>query len=129
MAGRILVVSDDSQFRRAVDVALSAQGHRVTVASGVSEALKAAKREPPHVLVTDSVINARTDGMALARRLKRRLPSMRCLLVQDDPLTKAAGAGGCSEWVYLFKRPFSMVRFAAATDDALRRVARDSSPP
>jgi DNA-binding NtrC family response regulator len=131
MENRILVVSGDAQFRRAVEVALVAQGHAVSLASASTEALEVARTTRPHLLVTDLGGDESEDGWSLARRLKREIPRMRCLLVHPphveelpepefDPDLEAG-------WVCRFPRPFSMVQFAAAADQAMREVATESA--
>jgi DNA-binding response OmpR family regulator len=131
MDNRILVVSGDGQFRRAVEVALVAQGHAVSLASASVEALEVARTTRPQLLVTDLGGDESEDGWSLARRLRREMPRMRCLLVhpphveelpepESDPDLEAG-------WVCRFPRPFSMVQFAAAADQAMRRVATESA--
>jgi CheY-like chemotaxis protein len=131
MDSRILVVSGDAQFRRAVEVALVAQGHAVSLATASVEALHMARAALPRLLVVDLEGGQRERGWSLACRLKRELPSMRCLLVQPPNVEELSepdfdpqrGAG----WVCRFCRPFSMVQFAAAADRAMLQAAKETA--
>ena len=131
MDSRILVVSGDVQFRRAVEVALVAQGHAVSLAAASVEALRMARASLPYLLVVDLQGGQREDGWSLACRLKREIPSMRCLLVHPPNVEELPGPDFDPDlgtgWVCRFCRPFSMVQFAAAVDQAMLQAAKETA--
>ena len=65
----ILVVNDEPDIVKLVTRLLEARGHRVGVARDGQEALDAADRERPDVIVLDLNL-PRLDGFEVCRRLK-----------------------------------------------------------
>ncbi|MEM5389953.1 response regulator [Paraburkholderia phymatum] len=66
---RVLLVDDDANLREALFALLTADGHDVTVANDGLEALGAAIRDPPQVIVSDIHMPA-LEGTDLVRMLK-----------------------------------------------------------
>ena len=119
----VLIVSSDPDFQRAVDVSLNLMHHSTMLASSVADALESATKSPPGVLVADLAIHCRGDGMELASELRRRVPHLRCVLTTDGETNVHAGGAGRDDWVRTFKRPFSMIEFVGAVDEAIRHTA------
>ena len=62
----VLIVEDDEQNRNLLRMLLEANDYKVTVAGDGLEALAAARRDPPDVIVSD-VLMPKMDGFALCR--------------------------------------------------------------
>lgn len=87
--GVILVAYERESEQLALEKLLSPRGHRIVKATNGLEALDAARREPPHVVVSDIVL-PRMDGFALCRKWKQdeRLQSIPFVFYtrrHDDP--------------------------------------------
>jgi PAS domain S-box-containing protein/putative nucleotidyltransferase with HDIG domain len=87
--GVILVAYERESEQAALEKLLSPRGHRIVKASNGLEALDAARREPPHAIVSDIVL-PRMDGFALCRKWKQdeRLQSVPFIFYtrrHDDP--------------------------------------------
>jgi PAS domain S-box-containing protein len=68
---RVLVVDDDEDVRGMMQAVLTERGAQVRAAASAGEALDAAQREPPDVLVSDLAM-PEMDGYALLRELRGR---------------------------------------------------------
>src|SRR5687768_350184 len=87
--GVILIAFEREAELSALDQLLSGRGHRVVRSGNGLAALDAARREPPHAIVSDIVL-PRMDGFALCRKWKQdeRLQSIPFLFYtrrHDDP--------------------------------------------
>ncbi len=67
-SAHVLVVDDQPIVREYLAEVLQIHGHRVTLAAGGADALEAARRDPPHVLLTDLRMSG-MDGQDLMKRL------------------------------------------------------------
>ncbi len=65
----ILVVDDDAAFCTIIRELLVRHGFNVRVACGVKEALRAVKREPPDLILTD-IMMPEVDGLTLIRTIR-----------------------------------------------------------
>ena len=65
----ILVVDDEEDLLELVRYNLSRDGYRVTCVGTGEDALKAARRQPPDLIVLDLMLPA-VDGLEVCRRLK-----------------------------------------------------------
>jgi CheY-like chemotaxis protein len=68
--GPILVVEDVPNVRELIEVTLRFKGYPVVTASNGQEALEAAAKERPALVITD-ILMPRMDGFALAQRLRQ----------------------------------------------------------
>ncbi|MBI4893062.1 MAG: response regulator [Acidobacteria bacterium] len=84
--GRILIVEDEEQIRTLAAAALTELGYRVTAAAGPQEALMIdfSKLGTPELLVADIVMPG-MSGLALAKKLRERWPSLRVLVMSGYP--------------------------------------------
>jgi PAS domain S-box-containing protein len=87
--GVVLVAYERESEQGAVEQLLMGRGHRVIRAANGLAALDAARREPPHIVVSDIVL-PRMDGFALCRKWKQdeRLQSIPFIFYtrrHDDP--------------------------------------------
>jgi two-component system alkaline phosphatase synthesis response regulator PhoP len=77
----ILLVDDDRDFLEQNRGVLAARGYRVAVFSDPEQALQAAEREPPDLVVSDLMMKALDSGFSLARAIKGRSPAAPVILV------------------------------------------------
>jgi CheY-like chemotaxis protein len=69
MAGRILIIDDDPDFKEAMATLLEAKGYEVVQASNGEEGFKKAKGEMPGIILLDVMMTHKTEGFDIARRL------------------------------------------------------------
>ena len=77
----ILLVDDDRDFLEQNRGVLAASGYRVSCFSDPQEALQAAEREPPDLVVSDLMMKALDSGFTLAREVKSRWARVPVILV------------------------------------------------
>jgi CheY-like chemotaxis protein len=77
----ILLVDDDRDFLEQNRGVLAAAGYRVSCFSDPQEALQAAGRESPDLVVSDLMMKALDSGFSLAREVKGRYPGVPVILV------------------------------------------------
>ncbi|HEY4368207.1 MAG TPA: HD domain-containing phosphohydrolase [Steroidobacteraceae bacterium] len=87
--GVVLVAYERESEQSAIEQLLAGRGHRVVKAANGLAALDAARRDPPHLVVSDIVL-PRMDGFALCRKWKQdeRLQSIPFIFYtrrHDDP--------------------------------------------
>ena len=87
--GVILIAFERESEQSSLEQLLSGRGHRVVKSANGLAALDAARREPPHAIVSDIVL-PRMDGFALCRKWKQdeRLQSIPFVFYtrrHDDP--------------------------------------------
>ncbi|NUP09868.1 MAG: sigma-54-dependent Fis family transcriptional regulator [Polyangiaceae bacterium] len=80
MSGRVLVVDDEEGVRSFLAESLEREGHDVTQAPDVAEALRLAREEPFDVVLTDLRMPG-TDGMTLVRALRSEQPDVEVIVV------------------------------------------------
>ena len=80
MNNHILIIDDEANIRDLLSRFLSGIGYRVTSASSVSEALRAARREPPDLMISDLQLED-GDGLAMIAQLKSELPQFPVILL------------------------------------------------
>jgi two-component system, NarL family, nitrate/nitrite response regulator NarL len=93
---RCLIVDDSAEFLASAARLLESQGVEVVgVAHGWDEAVRSTEELAPAVVLIDVDLGDE-DGIALARELKRRAPTMRTILISahalDDLDLTEAGA-------------------------------------
>lgn len=112
---RILVVDDDPLLLKSGRLQLEAAGYHVTVAGNASDALAAARRELPDLVLSD-VMMPGTDGFQLCRALRRdpATESVPVVLVSGhygDPLDlRHAAHCGANMFVSRFEGPDGIAR-------------------
>ena len=102
---RILIVDDDSRFRRALRLALSAQGHNVDGAAGGVEALDALGEHPPDLVLLDWRMHG-MSGRETCRAIRARSGVPVIVISSDRSLSEkeVATAGGND----FLPKPFSV---------------------
>jgi CheY-like chemotaxis protein len=76
----ILHVDDEAEIRDLFRDALLDEGHRVTSVANGSDAMKALASETPDLIISDFHL-ADSDGLALIRTLKAKLPNTPIVLL------------------------------------------------
>jgi two-component system KDP operon response regulator KdpE len=118
---RVLIVDDEPQIRRALRVALRANGYDVELAETGEQALDAVSVHPPDAIILDLVLPD-MDGVAVCRRIREwsRVPVI-VLSVQDDDESKVRALDeGADDYV---TKPFSVTELLARMRVALRHAA------
>src|SRR5437667_5750243 len=126
MAEMILVVDDDPDIARFVEVNLRSAGFDVAVATDGEEALRRAEEIRPDLVLLD-VMMPRVDGFEVAQRLRRNTRTANTCIIMltakaqstDKVLGLTAGADD-----YIIK-PFDPIELLARVKTTLRR-ARDN---
>ncbi|MEX0833233.1 MAG: response regulator [Actinomycetota bacterium] len=131
MAETILVVDDDPDIARFVEVNLRSAGYEVSVASDGEEALDQAKTIRPDLILLD-VMMPRIDGFEVAQRVRRNPQTANTSIIMltakalstDKVLGLTAGADD-----YIIK-PFDPIELLARVKGTLRRARemRNLSP-
>jgi PAS domain S-box-containing protein len=125
--GVILIAFEREAELSALDQLLSGKGHRVVRSGNGLAALDAARREPPHAIVSDIVL-PRMDGFALCRKWKQderlqTIPFVFYTRRHDDPkYERFALELGAERFIARSVPPESLV---TALDELLVNVAKN----
>ena len=119
---KVLVIDDDAQIRRVVELKLRKRGYHVLVAMNGEEGLQAIESEQPDAVVTD-ILMPKLDGETLCKQtnhLKKQRPFLTIVMTNrispDD-----------RNWVKhmqdteLMEKPFSPTRLLGCIDEYFRR--------
>ena len=93
--------------REAAERFLRSRGHPVTSARNGEEALRAATREAPDVLVCDWSLGPGLDGVEVARNLQRRF-NVFVIFVTAHPLHELRATTGDLRVASYFRKPVSL---------------------
>ncbi|WP_377267193.1 response regulator [Peterkaempfera sp. SMS 1(5)a] len=124
---RILVVDDDPHLLRALTIALTAGGHRVTTASDARTALNSAAAAPPDLAVIDLGLPD-LDGITVIESLRgwSTAPIIVLSARHDETAKINALDAGADDYV---TKPFGMGEFLARIRAALRRATPGDDLP
>ena len=119
---KVLVIDDDAQIRRVVELKLRNRGYEVLMAMNGQEGLSLIKSQQPDAVVTD-IVMPKLDGQALCKQtnhLKKQRPFLTIVMTNrispDD-----------RNWVKdmqdteLMEKPFSPTRLLGCIDEYFRR--------
>jgi DNA-binding response OmpR family regulator len=122
----VLVVDDEEAIAEAVRARLESEGYRVLVAADGPQALEAAGREQPDLVVLDLMLPG-MDGLEVCRQLQRsRWVPVLMLTARTEEADKVAGfAVGADDYL---TKPFSLRELAVRVRAILRRVERIAQP-
>jgi DNA-binding response OmpR family regulator len=123
----VLVVDDEEAIAEAVRARLESEGYRVLVALDGPQALEAAGREHPDLVVLDLMLPG-MDGLEVCTELQRdRWVPVLMLTARTEEADKVAGfAVGADDYL---TKPFSLRELAVRVRAILRRVERIAQPP
>lgn len=82
---RILVVDDDRNCAAFLRLFLTDEGHEVRSAVSGKDAMEAAAVLKPNLLITDWLLKDGTDGLALARSLRKENADLRIIFITGMP--------------------------------------------
>jgi two-component system, OmpR family, KDP operon response regulator KdpE len=123
---RVLVVDDEPQILRALQIKLRDAGYAVETASNAQEALMRAGMRPPEAIVLDLLLPD-GSGTDVCRELRRwsTAPILVLSAVGEEKEKIAALDAGADDYV---TKPFSGDELLARLRAALRRVAPSPEP-
>lgn len=84
---RILTVEDSEALGRTMVMMLSSAGHEVRWAANATDTLSCIKAWAPDAVLLDRNLGD-TDGLVLAKKVRRLAPKTRLIIVSGDPLSK-----------------------------------------
>jgi two-component system, OmpR family, KDP operon response regulator KdpE len=119
-APQILLIDNDSQIRKLLRTALSAEGYRLQEASSATEGLQYAETRPPDVILLELELPD-SDGVEVIRQIRAWNPHVPILVVsvrrheRDKIKTLDAGADD------FISKPFAVGELLARLRVALRR--------
>jgi len=119
-APQILLVDNDSQIRKLLRTALSAEGYRLQEASSATEGLQYAESRPPDVILLELELPD-SDGVEVIRQIRAWNPHVPIIVVsvrrheRDKIKTLDAGADD------FISKPFAVGELLARLRVALRR--------
>jgi len=121
----VLIVEDDETTAGIVRSYLAREGYAVEIAVDGLSALRAAAREPPHLVLLD-VMLPELDGMDVCRELRRMGDvAIIMLTARTTEKDKLEGLGaGADDYV---AKPFSPRELVARVKSVLRRTKRDAA--
>ena len=134
----MLVVDDDPPLRRMLQRTLTAEGFDVTLATDGPDALVAAERAAPDVIVLDVTMPA-IDGLSVCRRLRAKglATPILMLTARDTVADRVAGLeSGADDYLVkpfaieeLVARLHALTRRGQATDELLAYADLTLDPP
>ena len=118
----VLVVDDEEDLLELVRYNLTREGYRVTCVATGEEALKAARKQPPDLIVLDLMLPA-LDGLEVCRRLKgepktRDIPIIMLTAKSEESDMVAGLERGADDYI---AKPFSPRVLTARVKALLRR--------
>jgi two-component system, OmpR family, KDP operon response regulator KdpE len=118
---RILVVDDEPQIRRSLQVNLEGKGYAVFTADGADQAFQAISNKPPDVILVD-LLMPQIDGIELTRRIRQQsgVPIIVVSAIGDERKKVEALEVGADDYV---TKPFNMEELLARIKSVLRRAA------
>ena len=126
MPNTILVADDEDSIVQLAKLYLAKEGYRVHTARDGHEALEAARRLQPDLLVLDLMM-PRVDGWEVARRLRKdsAIPII-MLTARDDDVDKIVGLElGADDYM---TKPFNPRELVARVKAVLRRAQAPTEP-
>ncbi len=118
---RVLVVDDEPQMRRALELNLLARGYEVDLAPSGEMALELAARRNPDLVILDLGLPG-MDGIGVVESLRQysTVPILVLSARDGEPAKVAALDAGADDYV---TKPFGMDELVARVRAALRRAA------
>jgi two-component system, OmpR family, KDP operon response regulator KdpE len=123
---RVLVVDDEPQILRALEITLRRAGYDVDTAGSADAALSAAAARPPEAVILDLLLpDGRGTDVARALREWSSMPILVLSAVEDEAEKVAALDAGADDYV---TKPFSVEELLARLRAALRRSVPERQP-
>lgn len=123
---RILYIDDDETFGYLVKRVCESRGHRVVTCTSHDKALATLAQDPAgfDLVITDYRMPG-TDGIEVARRVRKAHPGLKCVLISglvNEQLSRDAAAAGIARVLH---KPFRAEHLIVLIELA----ARDTEPP
>jgi two-component system KDP operon response regulator KdpE len=120
-SSRVLVVDDEPQILKTLDLNLAARGYVVDLAASGEAALDLAAQKPPDLVILDLGLPG-VDGIKVVESLRRwsRVPILVLSARETEAAKVAALDAGADDYV---TKPFGMDELVARVRAALRRAA------
>jgi DNA-binding NtrC family response regulator len=119
--GRILVVEDDENLRRVIQIHLEKSGYQTSVAADAGEAVEILRREPEDLVISDLHLPG-MSGLELLKKIRIEYPDTEVVMVTAfgtvETAVEAMRSGACD---YLTK-PLHLYELTALVNRALERV-------
>jgi len=124
---RVLVVDDEPQILRALEITLRREGYEVDTARTAGEALSAAAARPPEAVILDLLLPD-GSGTSVCRELREwsAVPILVLSAVEEEAEKVAALDAGADDYV---TKPFSPRELLARVQASIRRSRRSSLRP
>lgn len=121
-AYHILVVEDDKEIRKGIEIYLKNQGYIVYQASDGMEGLEIIQKEEIHLAIVD-VMMPRMDGITMVMRLREQFEFPVIMLsAKSEEVDKIMGLNmGADDYV---TKPFTPLELLARVNSHLRRYAK-----
>lgn len=121
-AYHILVVEDDKEIRKGIEIYLKNQGYIVYQASDGIEGLEVIQKEEIHLAIVD-VMMPRMDGITMVMRLREQFEFPVIMLsAKSEEVDKIMGLNmGADDYV---TKPFTPLELLARVNSHLRRYAK-----
>src|SRR4029077_4659281 len=119
--GRILVVEDDENLRRVIQITLDKSGYQTSVAAGAQEAIEILRNELQDLVISDLHLPG-MSGLELLKKIRVEYPDTEVVMVTAfgtvETAVEAMRSGACD---YLTK-PLHLYELTALVNRALERV-------
>jgi CheY-like chemotaxis protein len=96
----VLIIDDDSDFRKAIRALLESSGYKVQDAASGREGIQLAKTGQPDLILLDVMMSERTEGFFVLQEM-RRIPALRntpviivSSIYMDEPKFRVAPEAG-----------------------------------
>jgi len=126
MADKVLVVEDDTNLLEAIRYNLRKEGHDVVIASDGEQAIEAARKEKPDLIILDIML-PKMSGFEVCRILRKEMTvPILMLTAKADETDKIVGLEiGADDYM---TKPFSMRELLARVRAMLRRAKMAATP-
>ena len=108
---KVLIIDDNDEFRAVFRELLEKAGYEVVETSNGEDGIKAYRRDPADVVITDIVMPGK-EGVETMVELRREFPGVKLIAMSgggfEDPETYLEGAKLIGGAVRTFAKPFSM---------------------
>ncbi|OGC01653.1 hypothetical protein A2V82_05530 [candidate division KSB1 bacterium RBG_16_48_16] len=88
---KILIIEDDEDIVNAMRIVLEAHGCQVSWAANGRLGLKMVKREKPHLIILDVMMESQTEGFHVAYTLRSNDPKSEYAPFKDIPILMVTG--------------------------------------